>query len=105
SVFVDREVNGGALLRLLQIARSAGVRRIELLLTRGEAPRIGPSAPPEAGIVIPGDFVALPGELGDRGLARLADKSFQTIAPELIAAALSSRGPVLLAVATPPGAP
>jgi tRNA A-37 threonylcarbamoyl transferase component Bud32 len=105
SVSVDREVNGGVLLRLLQIARSAGVRRIEFLLTRGQGPRLAPNALPETGIVIPSDFVALPAELGDQGLTLPEDKSFGQIAPELIAAAVSLKEPLRFAVASKPSGP
>ncbi len=45
SVSIDREVDGGAIVRLLRIARGAGVRRIELLLTRGESPELERGGP------------------------------------------------------------
>ena len=98
SVSIDRQVKGDTLLRLLRVARAAGVRRIEILLTRGESPRVPPRAPPETAIVMPGDFVALPVELGDDGVELPAGEAFGAIAPALIARALAEEGPVRIAV-------
>ena len=98
SVSIDREVKGGTLARLLGIARGAGVRRIEILLTRGDSPRVPPRAPPETGIALPGDFVALPAELADDGVELPAGEAFGAIAPALIARALAAEGPVRIGV-------
>ncbi len=98
SVSIDREVDGGALLRLLRIARSAGVRRIEVLLTRGASPELGRGGPPEINVVIPRDFVALPAELADVGLPVPAGERFGRIAPSWVVEALAARGPIALAV-------
>jgi tRNA A-37 threonylcarbamoyl transferase component Bud32 len=101
SVSIDREVDGGALLHLLRIARGAGVRRIEVLLTRGESPELGRGGPPEISVVIPGDFVALPAELEDAGLPIPAGDRFGRIAPSWVVQALAARGPIALAVEVP----
>jgi hypothetical protein len=101
SVSIDREVDGGALLHLLRIARAAGVRRIEVLLTRGESPALGRGGPPEIGVVIPNDFVALPAELADTGFRLPAGQPFGRIAPSLAVEALAAHGPILLAVEAP----
>jgi hypothetical protein len=97
-VSIDREVPGKAIVRLLRIARSAGVRKIEILLTRGAPPRLVPNGPPEIGVVIPRDFVALPVELGDEGLPLAEEQRFGEIAPGLVKAALAVEGPVKIAV-------
>jgi hypothetical protein len=101
SVSIDREVDGGALLGLLRIARAAGMRRIEVLLTRGESPALGRGGPPEIGVVVPNDFVALPAELADTGFALPAGQPFGRIAPALTVEALAAHGPILLAVQAP----
>ncbi|MFT3766521.1 MAG: hypothetical protein QM820_13560 [Minicystis sp.] len=96
SISIDREVPGGTLLRLLRIARSAGVRRVDLLLTRGGTPRLVVGGPPEIDIVVPNDFVALPAELADEGV-ELRDKDrFGSLTPWLIDQALA--GTVKIAV-------
>ena len=97
SVSVDREVTGDTLLVLLGVARRAGVRRVEILLTRGEAPRLR-QGPPEIDVVLPGDFVALPAELGDEGVDLAGAGRFGSIAPALIATALAGAGPARIRV-------
>ncbi len=98
SVSIDREVDAGAVLHLLRIARGAGARRIEVLLTRGESPELGRGGPPEIGIVIPDDFVALPAELGDAGFLLPAGQPFGSITSTLVLQALAAHGPIALAV-------
>ena len=98
SVAIDRRVETGVLVHLLRIARGAGVRRVEILLTRGASTRLPPRAPPEAAIVLPTDFVALPAELSDDGMALPEAEAFGRIAPELIAGALATPGPLRLLV-------
>ena len=98
SLSVDRDVEGGALLRLLRIARGAGARRIELLLTRGPSPSLTRRGPPEIDVVIPSDFVALPVTLGDAGLALDPAARFGVIAPALAAQVLAGGGPVAIEV-------
>jgi tRNA A-37 threonylcarbamoyl transferase component Bud32 len=100
SVSVDREVDAGALAHLLRIARAAGVRRIELLLTRGASPELERGGPPEIDVVVPRDFVALPAELADEGLALTAGQPFGRIAPTLVVEALAAHGPIAIAVDT-----
>jgi tRNA A-37 threonylcarbamoyl transferase component Bud32 len=95
SISVDREVPGATLQRLLAAARTAGVRRVELLLTRGEAPRLG-KGPPEIGVVLPGDFVALPAELADDGADLGAAGRFGSLVPALIALVTREGAPVRL---------
>ena len=102
SVSVDREVEGSALLHLLRIARGAGVRRIEVLLTRGGSPELGRGGPPEIDIVIPHDFIALPAELADVGLPVPASERFGQIAPSWLVEALAAHGPIPLAVEAAP---
>jgi hypothetical protein len=98
SVSVDREVDAGALRHLFQIARGAGVRRVELLLTRGASPDLERGGPPEIGVVIPKDFVALPAELADTGLPLPSGQPFGRVAPTLVVEALAAHGPIALAV-------
>ncbi len=98
SVSIDREVDTGAILALLRLARGAGARRIEVLLTRGESPRLGGGGPPEIDVVIPGDFVALPAELADVGVPLPAGEPFGHVAPALVVQALAAHGPIALAV-------
>ena len=97
-VSIDHQVKGKDLLRLLRIARSAGVRKIEILLTRGAPPKLALNGPPENGVVIPRDFVALPVELGDEGMALAAEQTFGEVAPSLVRAALEKEGAVKLAL-------
>jgi hypothetical protein len=97
SASIDREVKGADVTRLLEIARGAGVNRLEILLTRGARPALVPNGPPEIGIVLPSDFVALPAELADDGLALPPDEGFGRIAPDLVSKALASGRPVRLA--------
>jgi hypothetical protein len=98
SVSIDREVDAGTVLRLLQIARGAGVRRVQLLLTRGASPDLGRGGPPEIDVVMPQDFVALPAELADAGIALPAGQPFGRVAPTLVVEALAAHGPIALAV-------
>jgi tRNA A-37 threonylcarbamoyl transferase component Bud32 len=98
SISIDREVPGGTLLRVLRIARSAGVRRVDLLLTRGGAPRRVPGGPAEMDIVLPSDFVALPAELADDGALLGETDRFGSAAPGLVDQALAGPGPVRIAV-------
>ena len=98
AITADRGVPYGTVLRVLRIARDAGVRNVEFLLTRGASPKLSPQSPPEASFVLATDFVALPAPLGDRGFAPAGDAPFGDVAPTLIRAALTTRGPVPLAV-------
>jgi hypothetical protein len=98
SVSIDREVDAGAVLHLLRIARGAGARHVEVLLTRGESPQLERGGPPEIGVVIPRDFVALPAELADVGFVLPAGKPFGSITPALVLEALAAHGPIALAV-------
>jgi len=82
SISVDREVPGGTLAHLLRLAASAGVRRVELLLTRGEPPRLA-KGPPEIDVVLPSDFVAVPAEIRDDGDALGDAVPFGELAPRL----------------------
>jgi hypothetical protein len=56
----------------------------------GESPALGGSGPPEIGVVVPNDFVAIP-----------AGQPFGRIAPSLAVEALAAHGPILLAVKAP----
>ena len=89
SVSIDREVPYGSVLRLLQLARGAGVRRIELLLTRGPRPSIPPSAPPEAAYAVATDFVAVQVTLAADGLRPADEDAFGKVAPALVEKALT----------------
>ena len=91
-------MDSGAILKLLRLARGAGARRIGVLLTRGESPRLGGGGPPEIDVVIPGDFVALPAELADVGVPLPAGEPFGRVAPALVVQALAAHGPIPLAV-------
>jgi serine/threonine-protein kinase len=99
SMSIDRSVHGDALARVLSIARGAGVKRLELLLTRGESPKLPADAPHEVRVVLPRDFVALPVQLADDGAAIDSNATFGELAPGLLASALANAGPVRLAVA------
>jgi serine/threonine protein kinase len=97
-VSIDRHVKGLALQRLLQIARAAGVRRVEILLTRGDQPKLSLTGPKEIGVVLPSDFVALPITLADEGWVIAPEPSFGEIAPDLVREAMTREGPVSLRV-------
>ncbi len=86
SIAIDREVPWSSVERLLRIARSAGARRVEILFTRGAPPAIPPGAPPEAGYLLPKDFVALPASLEEDGFGAAADRRFADVAAELVRA-------------------
>jgi hypothetical protein len=104
SIAVDREVDYGSLLLFLRIARSAGVKRGEILLTRGRAPALPASAPPEASYVLASDFAAVPIELSDEGFEARDGVSFDQVAPALVLEAARLRGsasPVRVAVRSP----
>jgi serine/threonine protein kinase len=101
SVSIDRAVDAGALLHLLRIARGAGARRVEVLLTRGESPRLGQGGPPEIAVVIPADFVAVPAELADAGFDLPPGEPFGRLTPSLVVQALAARGPVAIALGAP----
>ena len=92
SISIDRQVSGASVARLLRVARRAGVRRVELLLARGEAPKLQ-RGPAEIGVVLPNDFVALPVELADDGVSLTDVGSFGDIAPALIAKVLGEGRP------------
>jgi hypothetical protein len=86
SVLADREVKWGTLRRLLALAREAGARHVEVLLTRGPSPRIPERGPPEAGYVIARDFVAVTATLDDAGFDAPDAARFGDVAPALAAA-------------------
>jgi serine/threonine protein kinase len=91
SISIDREVKGRVIAMLLRIARAAGARRIEILLTRGESPQSGRGAPAEVDVVLPNDFVALPAVLADEGVTLDEDEVFGKLAPRLMERALGGR--------------
>jgi tRNA A-37 threonylcarbamoyl transferase component Bud32 len=97
AVLVDRQVSWAQAARILGLARGAGARRIELLLTRGPGPELSPSAPPEAGFAIVTDFVAIPAELVDEPSRVPPEQRYGQLVPELLAAAAAGE-PVRLAV-------
>ena len=98
SISIDREVPWGRVERLLAMAHAAGARRAEILLTRGDAPVIPVSAPPEASWVLASDFVAVPVLLGAGGLSAPEDQRFGDVAPALVEANPSAETPVRVAV-------
>jgi tRNA A-37 threonylcarbamoyl transferase component Bud32 len=98
SIAIDRDVPWRTASRALEVARRAGARRVELLLTRGPRPDLGHRGPVEASWVVPSDFVALPADLGDAGFAPADDARFGDVAPELARRALAGEVPVRLAV-------
>jgi hypothetical protein len=100
AISIDREVPWSTVTRILgRVYATAGVRRIELLLTRGPAPKLKPNGPPEAGFVLASDFVALAATLAPEGAAFDGSRRFGEIAPELIAR--SGAGPIAIVVAMP----
>jgi hypothetical protein len=102
SIAVDREIDYATLLLFLRIARSSGVERAEILLTRGRPPVLPVSAPPEAGYVLAGDFAAVPIKLADQGFRAPDGDRFDVVARALATEA-SARGgePVILFVPAP----
>ncbi len=58
-VAADRTLPAMGVQVALEVAAALGVRTVEVLLVRGEAPRLPPGAPPEAAYVIPRDLGAL----------------------------------------------
>jgi tRNA A-37 threonylcarbamoyl transferase component Bud32 len=99
SISADREIPYGTLARVLGIAKTSGVRRAELLLTRGRSPLIPASAPSEASYVLASDFVAIPIEISAEGFRAGASEPFSRIAEELAREAAASPGtPIQIAV-------
>jgi serine/threonine protein kinase/biopolymer transport protein ExbD len=96
SISIDREVRCDALVRIFRAARAAGVHHVELLLTRGEAPKLAPGAPPETMIVLRDDFGALAAELADDGVVLAPTARFGDVVAELSQTA--ARGPLKIAV-------
>jgi serine/threonine protein kinase len=84
-VAIDREVRWGVAREVLGLARGLGVRRVQLLFTRGEAPSLSPSSPPEASYLLASDFAALPAHLTARHLDIPADLPFGAAARLLVA--------------------
>lgn len=102
SIAIDREVDYGSLLLFLRIARSAGVKRAEILLTRGRAPLLPASAPPEAAYVLASDFAAVPIELTGEGFGAPETDRFERVAPRLVIEAARLAGsPIRVAVPSP----
>ncbi|HEV8324872.1 MAG TPA: serine/threonine-protein kinase [Myxococcota bacterium] len=89
-VTVDREVPWITLVRVLRIAQDAGVRRVEILLAAGPARPLAPADPPEAGWLLPVDFVAVPATLAVAGFAAAESEPFGSVAPRLVDAALAA---------------
>ncbi len=98
SIAIDGEVPWRSAARALGVAHKAGARRVELLLTRGARPQRVKSGPPEASWVMPGDFVALPVDLGDDGFAPGPGDRFADVAAELSRRAIATDGAVRLSV-------
>jgi hypothetical protein len=65
AIMIDKSVPYGVVTTLLGIAYAAGVRKIEILLTRGRPFVVPIGAPPEMGYALPGDFIAVPAALAD----------------------------------------
>lgn len=63
ALMVDRRAPWSRVVTLLRLARQAGAREVEVLLTRGEPPAIPPDAPPEAAAIVATDLVGLPIEI------------------------------------------
>jgi serine/threonine protein kinase len=99
SISADREIPYGTLTRVLGIAKTSGVRRAELLLTRGRSPLIPASAPSEASYVLASDFVAIPIEISAEGFRADASEPFSRIAEKLAGeAAAAPETPIQIAV-------
>jgi tRNA A-37 threonylcarbamoyl transferase component Bud32 len=94
SLLIDARAPGDVVRRALAVAWGVGVRRAELLFTRGRSPgALAPDAPEEAAWVLPRDFVALPVTLAPQGLA-VTDERFDAQSARWMRAA----HPVALAV-------
>lgn len=69
----------------LRVARDLGARRATVLFTRGPAPRIDASAPPEAGYSLPHDFGGLAVTLSDSGEVFEGSMTFAEVGARLVA--------------------
>ncbi|MEW5852913.1 MAG: serine/threonine-protein kinase [Myxococcota bacterium] len=95
-VMVDRRVSWQRVARALGVAYGLGIRRVELLLTRGAPPQIPARAPPEAALALPMDFSAVPAELvTDGGHVFPSEMPFEHVAAQL---APTSEAPLSLRV-------
>ncbi len=100
SLLIDRRVPWRRVEEVLSMAFEGGARNVDLLLTRGEVPVIPASAPPEAGHVMPEDFVALPLELSPQGPKPDREASYAQVTTELLSHA--GAGVVALQVGVAP---
>ena len=85
ALLADREVAWDDLEVVLRLARQAGARKIDVLLTRGEPVVIPRGAPPEAGAVTPSDFAVLRVEIAVAGGQRAEGATFDAVAAEWLA--------------------
>jgi hypothetical protein len=102
SFLVDRNVPVEKLRELGALAYEAGARSAEILLTRGAIAEVPPRAPPEAGLLLPRDFVALRTKLESRPAVAYGETRFAAFAATLQEQA--GAGPLSIAVGRP-GAP
>ncbi len=82
ALLADRGVAWADLEIVLRLARQAGARKVDVLLTRGDPVAIPHGAPPEASAVTPSDFAALRIELAVAGGARVEGATFDAVASE-----------------------
>jgi hypothetical protein len=85
ALLVDRRVPWSRVEQVLGLAFDGGARSADLLLTRGQEPNIPADAPPEASLLLPSDFVALPLELGNEGLTPKRSLELAEVATQLLA--------------------
>ncbi len=85
ALLVDRRVPWSRVEQVLALAFDGGARSADLLLTRGQEPNIPTDAPPEASLLLPSDFVALPLELGRDGLNPKRSLELAEVATQLLA--------------------
>jgi Protein kinase domain len=102
SVAADRSLRFQSVVQALAVAQRAGVKRIELLFTRGAPPLLDEDAPPEASYALPDDFLAIPFVLsGDAAAPGDLGRSFGEVAPSFIERARTGAAPFVLPVGEP----
>jgi len=95
SIAIDRDTRWSFAAWVLVACRRGGARRVELLFTRGEEPKLRALAEDATYVVLPEDFVALSFGLAEKGREFSPEDSYRDVALQLWMAA--ERGQVLAA--------
>ncbi|MBL8740690.1 MAG: hypothetical protein JNK04_06345, partial [Myxococcales bacterium] len=98
ALLVDRRVPWSRVEQVLLLAFDGGARSTDLLLTRGQEPSIPTNAPPEASLLLPRDFVALPLELGPEGLRPKESVDLAEVATELLSQPGAGERPIAISL-------